>query len=361
MNKIFIFSAVALMGLASCKKDKKEESKLVPQFSLDLEKKAPSYKVIATSNDRVSEPWDLDFHTTRDNELWVVNKGTNQSGGTTVTLSNAGEDNQEADFRKDANSWHFMALPSSLAFSKENGNWATGADIIDANRQGGSFTGPSLWSSDMMIYARPSGGNGSHLDMLHGSPYSMGIENDKDNAFWVFDGFNEEITWYDFVKDHGPGNADHDDGVIKRYQNVKVKRKPGVASHMVKDPNSEWLYIVDAGNTRIIRMSTTDNRIIEGLPRRNEILAKHEGWEATFEVLFEEGFESPTGIEIEGNTLFVSDHDNGDIIAYDLETMKEIGRLKTGYAGIMGIVIGPDNKLWFANTTTSEIIRIDPN
>ena len=361
MNKIFIFSVIALLGLGSCKKDKKEEVTIIPQFSLDAEQKTPLYKIIATSDDRVSEPWDIDFNTTRDNELWVLNKGTDRSGGTTVTLTNAGKDNQASDFRKDANSWHFMALPAALAFSKENGNWATVAEIVDANRQGGSFTGPSLWSSDMLIYARPSGGNGSHLDMLHGSPYSMGIENDKDNAFWVFDGFHEEITWYDFVKDHGPGNSDHDDGVVKRFSNVKVKRKPGVASHMVKDPNSDWLYIVDAGNNRIIRMSTTDNRVIKGLPRINEVLAKHEEWEATFEVLFEEGFVSPAGIEIEGKTLFVSDNDNGDIIAYDIESMREINRLKTGYAGIMGIVLGPDNKLWFANTTTSEIVRIDPN
>ena len=367
MNKRIIFSvAVILVGLSSCKKeDKKEEAVLIPQFSLDLEKKDPTYKVIASSSDRIAEPWDIDFHTQRDNELWVVNKGTDQSGGTTVTLFNAGLDDQVSDFRKDANSWHFMALPAALAFSKENGNWATVEDILDANRRGGSFTGPALWSSDMLIYARPSGGNGSHLDMLHGSPYSMGIENDKDNAFWVFDGFHEEITWYDFAKDHGPGNSDHDDGVIKRYSNVKVKRKVGVPSHMVKDPNSDWLYIVDAGNNRILRMNTGDTRIIKGLPKafpeNNETLAKHEEWEASFEVFMEEGFDSPAGIEISGTTLFVSDHSNGDIIAYDTETGKEMDRLKTGTAGIMGIVVGPDNKLWFANASTSEIIRIDPN
>lgn len=363
-NKLIYAIAISL-SIASCKKDKEEPSVFVPQFSIDVEKKAPTYKVIATSADRVNEPWDIDFHTQRDNELWVLNKGTDQSGGTTVTLSNAGMDNQASDYRKDQNSWHFMALPTALAFSKENGNWATVAGIVDANRQGGSFTGPSLWSSDMLVYARPSGGNGSHLDMLHGSPYSMGIENDKDNQFWVFDGFHEEITWYDFAADHGPGNSDHDDGVIKRFSNVKVKRKAGVPSHMVKDPNSEWLYIVDAGNNRILRMNTVDSKIIKGLPKafpeNNETLEKHEEWEAQFEVFMEEGFESPAGIEILGTTLFVTDHANGDIIAYDTETGKEIDRLKTGNAGIMGIVIGPDNKLWFANASTSEIIRVDPN
>ena len=59
--------------------------------------------------------------------------------------------------------------------------------------------------------------------------------------------------------------------------------------------------------------------------------------------------------------MFVTDHANGDIIAYDTETGKEIDRLETGNSGIMGIVIGPDNKLWFANASTNEIIRVDPN
>ena len=78
--------------------------------------------------------------------------------------------------------------------------------LLDANRQGGTFAGPSLWNSDMNVYAIDPGSdangdrlNGSHLDMLHGSPYSMRIE----SAFWVFDGYNGHIAWYNFAADHG--------------------------------------------------------------------------------------------------------------------------------------------------------------
>lgn len=362
MKKSIIIFSLLLITFSSCKKKDKDSGSdsFVPQFALSGEMKEPTYKVIAGSNDRVTEPWDLDFHTQRDNELWVINKGTDNSGGTTVTIMDAGMDNQSTDYRKDANSWHFMALPSALAFS-DNGNWATVADIVDANRQGGSFTGPSLWSSDMLVYARPSGGNGSHLDMLHGSPYSMGIENDKDNAFWVFDGYHEEMVWYDFAQDHGPGNSDHSDGRVRRFKNVKVKRKSGVPSHMVKDKTSDWLYIVDAGNKRVIRMNTATTKEKGNLQLINEQLAEHKEFEAEYEEFVTEGFESPCGIEIIDKTLFVTDNANGDIIAYDVDTKKEISRLKTGNAGIMGIVVGPNNKLWFTNATTNEIVRIDPN
>lgn len=359
MNKLTILTCGALLFAASCKKDK-DEGTVVPQFYQSADKNAPEYTVIANSDSRISEPWDLDFHTKRDNELWVINKGTYASGGTTVMLENAGMANQEFDYRKDGNSWHFMALPSALAFSEENGNWATVADIVDANRQGGSFTGPSLWSSDLSVYAMPSGGNGSHLDMLHGSPYSMGIENDKDNAFWVFDGYHEEIVWYDFVDDHGPGNDDHSDGIVYRYSNVKVKRKEGVPSHMVKDKTSDWLYVVDPGNNRIIRVNTSTVVEKGDLALINERLAQHKEMEAEFEEFAIEGFVSPCGIELIGKTLFVSDNYNGDIIAYDVDSKKEIGRLNTGHEGIMGIVAGPDDKIWFANAATDEIIRIDP-
>ena len=191
-------------------------------------KTPPDFIVQADRQDNINTPWDLDFHPFRPNELWILNKGIESTGGNTVTISNAGTPEQTAEYRKDANSWHFMALPSAMSFSQELGTWCTTAEILDANRQGGSFTGPTLWSGDMSVYAKPTRGNGSHLDMLHGSPYSMGVEADVDNAFWVFDTENNCLAWYDFVEDHGPGNSDHSDGRIHRYFSVPAERSPGV-------------------------------------------------------------------------------------------------------------------------------------
>lgn len=68
----------------------------------------------------------------------------------------------------------------------------------------------------MSIYAEPSGGNGSHLDMLHESPYCQGIASETLNRFWVVDGNLGDIVMYDFKADHGPGNNDHADGVVHR-------------------------------------------------------------------------------------------------------------------------------------------------
>ena len=144
---------------------------------------------VASSSNQLNSPTDLDFHPVLTNmELWVCNKGTENSGGSTVTLYNAGEAGQTSVYKQDGNAWHFMSLPTGMAFS-QNGNWANSPGVYDANHNGGAaFTGPSLWSSDMNTYAENAGAgtNGSHLDMLHVSPKSQGIAAETDNAFWLF-------------------------------------------------------------------------------------------------------------------------------------------------------------------------------
>ena len=131
-----------------------------------------TYDLIVNLSDQIDEPRDLDFHPNGD--LWIINTGTENSGGSTVKVLSPGLAGQTDLWEQDGNAWHFMSLPSGIAFSN-NGNFATSTSVLDANHQGGSFTGPALWSSDPLIYAKPSGGNGSHLDMLHESPYCMGI------------------------------------------------------------------------------------------------------------------------------------------------------------------------------------------
>jgi hypothetical protein len=373
MKRILYAITLSALALAGCKEDDQQQPipepeliNRIPAFYLpDIEENygnnEPDYVLIADRNDRVEEPWDLDFHPSRGFELWVLNKGTDQTGGSTVTISRVGLPDQSAEWRRDGNAWHFMALPSALSFSQENDNWATTEEIQDANRQGGSFTGPSLWSSDMNIYAKPSGGNGSHLDMLHGSPYSMGIESDKDNAFWVFDGHNRHICWYDFQADHGPGNDDHSDALIHRYTDVKVKREPGVGSHMVMDRKTGWLYIVDSGNKRVLKMDTKSGSKARDLPLINEPLAQH--WEITgvdWKIFTHTNLEKPAGIDLYDDVLYVSDFETGEIIAYDINNGWELGRIATGFPGIMGIKIGPEGKLWFVSSKTNEVYRIEP-
>ena len=361
MKKIttLILLGLFLFVFNSCKKDKEEyiieeikEEEIVndiPEFykqdtKFNYGKTSPDLFMIADVNSRISLPQDLDFNTnpSRPNELWVINRDNPNTGGSTVMLTEVGTPSQKFDFRRDGNSWHFMSMPSALSFSKENYNWATSSNIVDANHNGGTFAGPSLWSSDLDIYAKNhgQGTNGSHLDMLHGSPYSMSIEAHKDNAFWVFDGYHEQIVFYDFVDDHGPGMHDHSDGIVHRYTDFKVKRDPEVPSHLVLDNEKKWLYIVDGGNKRILRMNVKTGETIKALPMINESLAEHlEKGKTSWEIFIPESFglNRPCGIELIDNRLFVSDFETGEIICFDINTKSELGRISTGEKGIMGI------------------------
>lgn len=370
-KKILAISIVSCMIFNACKKEKKENPKpasnnSIPEFYSSADKITPAFTVISGVNSSISEPQDLDFNPTRLGELWVINKGTEATGGSTVMFSNVGTPQQTSDYRKDGNAWHFMSLPSAISFSN-TGNWATSPSVLDANhKDGGSFTGPTLWSGDLNIYAKYAGPgtNGSHLDMLHGSPYCMGIENEKKNVYWVFDGYHQHIVRYDFNSDHGPGHDDHADGKVHRYTDVAVTKNPSVPSHLVLDKDKKWLYIVDGGSKRILRMDITTGEKFSDLPKINEALAEH--WEMTdvvWEVVLPSSFglKQPCGIEVKDSRLFISDYETGEIMCIDINTKAEIGRINTGKQGIMGIKIGPDGKLWYVNALKNQLIRVDPN
>jgi len=328
----------------------------------------PTITTIASSSEGVATPRDLDFHPVlSNNELWVINKGTENSGGSTVTIFDAGGGTQTEELKQDGNAWHFMSLPTGIAFSSENSNFCTTTGVFDANHQGGAtgFTGPSLWSSDMSIYAEPSGGNGSHLDMLHESPECQGVAHEIDNVFWVFDGYSSDIVRYDFVDDHGPGNDYHADAIVRRYADVTVTKDPNdhIVSGMVLDKETGWLYIVDHGADRVIRMDINTGSP-GGAPTYTapEPLTEYStvtGY--TVEDVVTTGLIQPSGIDIIDNRMIVSDHANGDIIIYDITTMPaiELGRVVTGNPGVMGIKIGPEGKIWFVNATNSTVGRID--
>lgn len=371
MKKIIYLVAVITL-LNACRKKEQEEPQpelknSIPEFykpALEAEygKNIPDFVLIANNDQKIANPQDLDFNPTRANELWVINKGTEPSGGSTVMFTNVGMPGQNFEYRKDGNAWHFMSLPSALSFSN-TGNWANSANVLDANHNGGTFAGPALWSGNLSIYAQPSGGNGSHLDMLHGSPYSMGIETEKDNAYWVFDGYNKHIVRYDFGGDHGPGNDDHSDGKIHRYKEVSVKRIAAVPSHLVLDKEKKWLYIVDGGNRRVLRMDITTGSKLKDLPLINETLAEH--WEIS-NVTWEEfilpsfGLKQPCGIDIKDNRLFVSDYETGEIFCFDVKTKQLLVKINTGKAGITGISIDNNNRLWYVNSTSNELFKIEP-
>jgi len=322
-----------------------------------------SYDLIVNSSDQISQPRDLDFHPNGD--LWVTNTGTENSGGSTVKVENPGVTGQTDLWEQDGNAWHFMSLPSGIAFSN-NGNFATSTSVLDANHQGNTFTGPTLWSSDPLIYAKPSGGNGSHLDMLHESPHCMGICSQEENVFWVYDDYNKDIVRYDFAEDHGPGNSDHDDGEVLRYQGMGLSAiNHTIVCHLVLDKDKKWLYFTDGSNQRVMRLDITTGNL-GGTPSwgPQETLAEYQkvvGY--TWEEVVTTGLVEPAGIDLIGNKLIVTDHSNGDIIFYDVSSIPatEIGRIQTNEPGIMGTVIGPNGRIWYANASLNKVVKIEPS
>ena len=77
-------------------------------------------QTLATAADGLNFPRDLAFHPHRSRkELWVINREVEADGGSTLTLFDAGEEDQSSLWRRDGNAYHFMALPTALDFGVE--------------------------------------------------------------------------------------------------------------------------------------------------------------------------------------------------------------------------------------------------
>jgi|TARA_B110000285_G_scaffold230689_1_gene297770 hypothetical protein len=328
---------------------------------------------IANATNQISTPVDLDFHLdviNRPFELWVNNKGTSNSGGNTVIISDADTDTPSHKYVRDGNAWHFMALSSGIAFG-DNGNFATSQDIIDANRNGGKFTGPTLWPSDLSIYGivgnpPTSQYNGSHLDMIHQSPYGKGIAWESDNVFWIMDGYDLTVKRYNFHGDHGPGQTYHGDGEVRVYKDVSFKKSltATVPSHCVIDDNKQWLYGCSTGDNKIFRLDITTGLYNKNLTKiNNEPLAEYsEFLNATVEEVITTGLDKPVGIDIVGNQLIVTNNGSGELIIYDIDDdFAEMGRITPDYANadLMGVKIGPDGQIYFVDYSNKKVVRIE--
>ena len=331
-----------------------------------------TFTEVGNSSHGINAPHDLDFVPGRRTEWWVLNKEAN--GASVVIFFNAGKSSQSVQFRRDSHNSHFMARSVALAFG-DNNYFVSAQEIKSTASASSTFMGPALWSSDTGIFARQHQTNwnpdsllGSHIDMLHQSPFGMGVAHDNTNVYWYFDGYNGNICKYDFSTPHGVGEDDHSDGRIHRYTNATVTRKPNVPSHMALDKSGKWLYYVDGGASMVKRLNTNSGTVGANIPvpgTANEPLAEYKGVNgATVETVVSSGLNSPCGLDYRDGRLLVSDESTGNIYIYNVASMPAqlVGTIITGGPGVMGLRIDDDNKIWYVNKQTNKLIRIDnPN
>lgn len=336
------------------------------------------FEVVYTAPRRLQTP-DLEFHPNRAGELWLVHRefkssqtctqsqrgGCASLEGSTTTITNVGTANQEAEWKRDDNAWHFMRRPPALAFG-DNGNFATCGEERTGNFLDGqpTFIGPSLWSSDPAVYAvTPPGGNGSHLDMLHESPYCVGVAHEQDNVYWVFNGEIGALDRYDFADDHGPGADDHSDGVLYRYAEGMVSRVAEVPSHMAYNPDTGFLYVADTGNSRIVVLDTMSGTRAGGVTPMWEPLADDAVYEDALvvELVAPGMLDQPSGLELHDGLLYVTDAAQSRFYVFDLQgnVVRTLDtEVEAGELG--GIAISPEGDLYFALLSASEVYRISP-
>jgi hypothetical protein len=317
----------------------------------------------------------LAFNPLRPDELWVtlrqpesglpcttqVQTGCAALEGRVVVIAGASTAEPSAEVKKDDNAWHFMRRPSSIAFGLD-GLFATCGESRTANFEDESvpFTGPALWTSDPAIFGQPATGeqNGKHVDMLHETPFCMGLAHEQDNVYWAFNGDAGALDRYDFNAPHEIGGDDHSDGELVRYAASEVRRVAGVPSHLAYDSASGLLYAADTGNKRIARLYP-DTGSPAGANTAYEPLAVNVQVSGARLETFATGLGAPSGLVLYQDVLIVSDNATSAISIYDLQG-RRIASVPTGLpaGSLAGIAVGPDERLYVADLRSGSVIRV---
>ena len=327
------------------------------------------------------EPTALSFNSARPEELWVTLRDHFVSTpctkaersacpwlwGWVAIIDDPGTAQPSVRVERDENAWHFMRRPSSIAFGDED-LFATCGEARTANFEEETvpFNGPVLWSSDPTIFgatpAADSPTSSTHIDMLHASPYCMGIAHERNNVYWTFNGDVGSLDRYDFRTPHAPGLDDHTDGEILRYAEGSLLYVSTVPSHLAYDRNTDLLYAVDTGHARLVRLDTKSGTRGADITQYDGVTVHSRMDGATLSEVVPPGlFVRPSGLTLHQNVLFVTDPALGRIFAFDLAG-RLLRTLDTGLAdgALGGIVIGPDEKAYFTDITSGEVLRIDP-
>ncbi len=320
-----------------------------------------TFEVVLT--ERLSRPTDLAFDPA-DGELWVSGRQLDQLSVVVDPMQGAGAVEHFFD-----RSQHFLEEVVTLSFG-DSGTFATCGETrntYNGLRPPDDFMGPVMWPADRVDFQvfGPDASN-VHLDMLHNSPNCMGIEADTGNAFFVFNGHDGVLDWYDFHEPHPDrehGGENHSDGIKRRYTEVSLSRKPGVPSHMALDADRRWLYIADTGNGRVLRVDTTgatEKGRIQAF-FGDGILSDFQGIVQEFVVEPGDGLISPSGLALYEGVIFVTDNATGLIHAFKTDG-QEVNKLDTGLGAgaLAGVEVGPDGFLYFVDMSGDRVLRVLP-
>ena len=372
---LMLFSSilVLLVPTTLAVSDTRTSHTFVEQFGAGFDE-----TIIATASSQLDVPRDLEFHPnpSRQDELWVVNRATDSI----TIITDAGQTSQSSQNRKDAYGYHFMEEVSAIAFGQSHSEFdyifATSQETrntYDGQAQPNNFMGPALWPSSLshfaMVNQQSGGALGSHLDMLHESPNGMGIAHDSGNAYWYNDGYYEELVYYDFNNDHDTGGEDHDDGLVRRYVEITPTRNANIPGHMILDKANGILYISDTGAGRVLWVNTDDTtttstNIMGSSTQMDPVLVEYSEIRGVEWGVLATSLSAPSGIALHGDTLFVSQNANGKISAFDLATDGKSATLMqtvdTNANSIMGLEVGPNDKLWYVDAGLNRVVRLDP-
>lgn len=326
---------------------------------------------IATADDGITAPIDLDFARSplHGNDLWVV---TAEPKGHAITIvHNAGTPQQAIRKKKDSRAYHFMWRTMGIAMGN-NGSFATAQNGEPGNNDlNYMFMGPTLWSADTAVFAsRYQEDNdklASHLDMLHQSPWGLGIAHDTANVYWVLDARYKDICRYDFRDPHEVGGTDHRDGIIHRYSDVAITpAERGRPAHIDLDASTGFLYYIDPGKGSVHVLDTKSGERDQPLvpPRESsENLAEFISMKsAVTRMVVKPGIiTEPVGLEVYGNRLLVGDRATGKIHVFAIaDTAVSLkGSIVTGATALHGITVGPDGRIWFVDNALGVVGRLD--
>lgn len=358
-------ACVAPDGESGTKPGEGDDTAESPASILGAEGADVTWTPILTSDDRLSDPRDLGFDT--DGNLWVANRADDR----TFIVLNPGTDSQTVDRRKDGYAQHFMEEMAAFSFEgmdgaseeygPEFGSCGESENTYNDTAQENEFMGPVLWATDLDIFAEQNPeGLGSHLDMQHESPLCVGIAWEKDNVYWVFDGYHDAIVRYDFMDDHDIGQDDHSDGIVYRYTEPQVTRVEEAPGHMVFDRATGMLYVADTGNGRILRLDTTTGEKGRDLRQSQEEIVEYAEWDGAEWSEVITGLDRPGGLALNGDRLLVGEWGTGKLYDYTLDG-EQVRALDAGVGpeALYGIEVGPDGKLWVTETGTPAVVRLD--